>query len=209
MGYSAGVSAETRTAPPELPAALPTRLNLGCGRFPRPGFFNVDLLPEAPADLQLDLDVLESYRIFPAGHFEHVVADHVIEHLHDVFGVMAELHRILRPGGRLEIRVPHFSRGITHPQHQHGFDVTFPEYFKPSFAGYVGVPFELVSMRLEYMIRFDLKAPLIRPWQIAVLERLNRVVSWLANLQPYACSRFWCYLVGGFEQIEFVFTRPR
>jgi hypothetical protein len=192
-----------------LPTPVPTKLNLGCGQFPREGFLNVDVDAAAKADIWLDLSP-DSLRAFPAGHFEVIVMDHVLEHLDDVFGVMVALHRLLASGGRREIRVPHFSRGITHPEHRHGFDVTFPEYVRPGFrGGYIGVPFELVSMRLEYMIRWDLKMEVgIKPWQVATLKFLNRFISWLANLQPYACSRFWCTWVGGFEQIEFVFQKP-
>ena len=195
--------------PLDLPTPLPTRLNLGCGQFPLEGFLNVDNDPGSKADVQIDLSDLDGYRAFPAGYFEIIVMDHVLEHLDDVFAVIVAIHRILRPGGRLEIRVPHFSRGITHPQHKHGFDVTFPEYVRPGFrGGYIGVPFELVSMRLDYMVRWDLKEVAVKPWQVALLKPLNAFVSGLANLQPYACSRFWCNWVGGFEQIEFIFQKP-
>jgi SAM-dependent methyltransferase len=196
--------------PLALPTPLPTKLNLGCGQFPLEGFLNVDVDTAARADVHLDLSNPESYRAFPAGHFEVIVMDHVLEHLNDVFGVMIAVHRLLSPGGRLEIRVPHFSRGITHPEHKHGFDVTFPEYVRPDFpGGYIGVPFDLVSMRLEYMIRWDLKQEFgLKPWQLAILRVFNRFISWLANLEPYACSRFWCTWVGGFEQIEFIFQKP-
>src|SRR5512140_1932146 len=83
-------------------------------------------------------------------------------------------HRLFKPGGRLEIRVPHFSRGITHPEHKHGFDVTFPEYVRPGFqGGYIGVPLELDSMRLDYMIRWDLKGVAVRAWQLPILKAMN------------------------------------
>lgn len=192
-----------------LPSPLPTRLNLGCGQFPREGFLNVDHDPAAKADLRLDLSDLRGYDAFPANHFDVIVMDHVLEHLDDVFGVMGVVHRLLKPGGRLELRVPHFSRGITHPEHKHGFDVTFPEYLRPGFrGGYIGIPFELASMRLDYMIRWDLKEVAVKPWQVSVLKPLNAIISALANLQPYACSRFWCTWVGGFEQIEFILRKP-
>lgn len=193
----------------QLPDPVPTRLNLGCGQFPLPGFLNVDVAEQAKADVFLDLRELKNFELFPAAHFEVIVMDHVLEHLDDVFGVMIAVHRLLRPGGRLEIRVPHFSRGITHPEHKHGFDVTFPEYVRPGFqGGYIGVPLELESMRLDYMIRWDLKGVAVRPWQLPILKAMNGFVSWLANMQPYACSRFWCTWVGGFEQIEFIFRKP-
>jgi hypothetical protein len=35
-------------------ATLPTRLNLGCGSFKKPGFLNVDMVPEVESDLILD-----------------------------------------------------------------------------------------------------------------------------------------------------------
>jgi hypothetical protein len=34
-------------------ATLPTRLNLGCGSFKKPGFLNVDIVPEVESDLIL------------------------------------------------------------------------------------------------------------------------------------------------------------
>ena len=81
---------------------------------------------------------MEAYRTLPEGYFDIIVMDHVLEHLDDVFGVMRAVYRLLAPDGRLEIRVPHFSRGITHPEHKHGFDVTFPEYVRPGFRGGAG-----------------------------------------------------------------------
>ena len=63
--------------------------------------------------------------------FDVIEASHVIEHLDRPFAVMKELHRLLKPGGVLHIKVPHFSRGFTHAEHAHGFDVTFPLYLKP------------------------------------------------------------------------------
>jgi len=192
-----------------LPSPLPRKLNLGCGQFPRPGFLNVDVDAASRADLYLDLSNMEAYRALPEGYFDIIVMDHVLEHLDDVFEVMRAIYRLLAADGRLEIRVPHFSRGITHPEHKHGFDVTFPEYVRPGFrGGYIGVPLALVSMKLRYIIRWDLKLDAgVKPWQVAILKQIDRVISWLANLQPYACSRFWCTWVGGFEQIEFIFQK--
>jgi SAM-dependent methyltransferase len=42
----------------------------------------------------------------PAGRFDVVTLDHVIEHLHDPAAALAVLHRVLRPGGRLWIATP-------------------------------------------------------------------------------------------------------
>jgi 2-polyprenyl-3-methyl-5-hydroxy-6-metoxy-1,4-benzoquinol methylase len=46
---------------------------------------------------------------FDADFFDEVVVWHVLEHLPDPRETLAEVHRILRPGGRLVVAVPNFS----------------------------------------------------------------------------------------------------
>jgi SAM-dependent methyltransferase len=46
---------------------------------------------------------------YPDGYFQEVILWHVLEHLDDPAGTLAEVHRILRPGGRLVVAVPNFS----------------------------------------------------------------------------------------------------
>ncbi|HEU5160575.1 MAG TPA: methyltransferase domain-containing protein [Streptosporangiaceae bacterium] len=43
---------------------------------------------------------------FPAGSFDKVIAAEVLEHIPDDMSAMAELLRVLRPGGRLAVTVP-------------------------------------------------------------------------------------------------------
>jgi SAM-dependent methyltransferase len=43
---------------------------------------------------------------YPDAHFDQVVLWHVLEHLIDPRGTLEEVHRILRPGGRLIVAVP-------------------------------------------------------------------------------------------------------
>lgn len=122
-------------------------LNLGCGQYPLAGFLNVDIDSSAKSDLRVDLNHIP----FPFRDcsFEVIQSSHLLEHLSDPFGFMRETHRLLVPDGRLIIKVPHFSRGLTHPQHARGFDVSFPMYFNRNFTGgYTGTDFELLSMKL-------------------------------------------------------------
>ncbi|MDO8669448.1 MAG: class I SAM-dependent methyltransferase [Candidatus Buchananbacteria bacterium] len=182
------------------------KLNLGAGGLPKPDYINIDWNILTNPDVQHDLNITPYP--FSDNTFDLVEADHVLEHLDRPFKVMAEIHRILKPGGQLIIKVPHFSRGFTHAEHSHGFDVTFPLYFNKNFIrhGYFGIDFKLKKMELSWLAFFHL-LPNMGYGQntISYLKTVNKVISKLANLNPNFCSRIWCYLVGGFDQIEFDF----
>lgn len=189
---------------------FPKKLNLGSGQFPKEGFLNVDFSPLANPDMIIDMNNPKNLEVLPRDHFELIIMDHVLEHLSDTFGIMKQVHRLLAPGGVVEIRVPHFSRGFMHPEHQRGFDVTFPEYMNPKFkGGYIGVEFKPISVKLSYIIRFDLKAPYVSSLQLNILKVINKIISWFANMNTNICSRFWCFYVGGFEQVEFILKKTR
>jgi hypothetical protein len=107
------------------------------------------------------------------------------------------------------VKVPHFSRGFTHAEHAHGFDVTFPLYFNKNFAqaGYFGVDYKLEKMELHWLAFFHL-LPFMGygPVMIALLRVVHAIISAAANLSPAFASRIWCFWVGGFDEIEFVFV---
>jgi SAM-dependent methyltransferase len=46
---------------------------------------------------------------YPDAHFDGVILWHVIEHVRDPAGALAEIARVLKPGGRLVVAVPNFS----------------------------------------------------------------------------------------------------
>lgn len=186
-----------------------TVLNLGCGDFPTPNALNVDVRSEAKADVVLNLNDPKALLELPHGRYEKIVMDHCLEHLDDVFGTLRSCEVLLKPGGLLEIRTPHASRGFTHAEHKHGFDVGLPHYLNPNLkAFYYGPTLDLVSLRLDWAIRFDIYRMVAPAWQVVILRVLNAIITPLANLSPGLCSRLWCYWVGGFEQIEYVFRKP-
>ncbi|MEQ8277450.1 MAG: methyltransferase domain-containing protein [Deltaproteobacteria bacterium] len=185
----------------------PRQLNLGCGRFPKEGFVNVDWAAAPGVDVIHDLTALPYP--FEDSTFERIEADHVLEHLPQVFEVMAEIHRLLAPGGTLVLRVPHFSRGFSHPEHKRGFDATFPYYFDPAFpGGFTGTHFICESVRLRWFAQPYLKKTVLPRPLYDVGRFAGAVIDRAANLSPLVCSRLWCYYVGGFEEIEFVMRRP-
>ncbi|HYD99540.1 MAG TPA: methyltransferase domain-containing protein [Alphaproteobacteria bacterium] len=77
--------------------ALAQRLGAWHGR----GYVSVDRF-DPHADVQADLTDLP----FPAGRFDLVITSHTLEHVPDDRRAMAELARVLRPGGRMVVMVP-------------------------------------------------------------------------------------------------------
>lgn len=181
------------------------RLNIGCGAFKKSGFMNLDANPRVNPDIVHDLNVFP----YPlrSDSFDVIEANHLLEHLDDPFRVMDELHRLLTQNGELVIRVPHFSRGFTHAEHKRGFDVTFPYYFDPTFpGGYTGTEFELRGMKLVWFAQPYLKKRVLSKVEYYLGFMLGKMVDAFANLSPFICSRAWCFMVGGFEEIEFRFV---
>jgi len=80
------------------------RLHLGCGGVYRPGHVNVDRFDSTVADLLADAEALP----FADDSVEVVCAEHLVEHLGylGALRMLGEAHRVLRPGGRIEIETP-------------------------------------------------------------------------------------------------------
>jgi SAM-dependent methyltransferase len=188
-------------------APKPRKLNLGCGEFKKPGYVNLDIEGRGDPDVIHDLN--DQPFPFEDGAFDLIESSHNLEHLSDPFKTMVEMHRLLAPGGKLHIKVPHFSRGFTHADHRRGFDVSFAYYFNPAFSsGYTGTTFELEKLRLVWYGQPYMKAKFLSPPVHRTLMVLGTVFDMLANLSPAFCSRIWCFWVGGFEEMDIRLKKP-
>lgn len=80
-------------------------LNLGCGGRFHPAWVNVDLNSSSPAVVAHDI---RRPLPFVADSFDGVYHSHVLEHLTPADGqsLLAECHRVLRPGGTIRVVVP-------------------------------------------------------------------------------------------------------
>ncbi len=184
------------------------KLNLGSSGRKKEGYINVDWLSLVKPDVEHNLNVYPYP--FKNNEFDVVEANHVIEHLERPFEVMREICRISKPGSKIIIRVPHFSRGMAHPEHVHGFDVTFPNYFNKKYAdvGYFGVDLQVESLRLKWFAFPHITQKMgFGAVTLFFAKLANSIINFFANLSPSFCSRIWCFWVGGFEEIEFVFIK--
>ncbi|GAI92192.1 unnamed protein product, partial [marine sediment metagenome] len=69
------------------------KLNLGCGQFKKDGFINIDIDDKTNPDIRHNLNQFPYP--FENNRFVLIEANHLLEHLHNPFEVMKELHRIL------------------------------------------------------------------------------------------------------------------
>lgn len=126
-----GVSAVSN--PLRLPGEQPAILDIGAGgtkqvaealpvgAVPHPG---VDLADEPP---------------FEPDWVDHVFAVHVLEHIHELLGLMRRLRRALKPSGVLHVLAPHrrFVNAVADPTHVRFLDV---QTFTRFCTGRSGVP---------------------------------------------------------------------
>ncbi len=60
-------------------------------------------------------------------------------------------------------------------------------------------------MRLTWFAQPYMKKSVMSASLVFLGQALGIVIDLFANLSPWLCSRIWCYWVGGFEEIEFIF----
>jgi predicted SAM-dependent methyltransferase len=103
------------------------RLNLGCGPHPPAGWINADWRAGPGVDLVGDI---RDGLALPDAHVDVAVAMHFLQDLFwpDIPPALRELHRVLKPGGRLRLGLPDLDRAI--------------DAYRRGDAGYFHVPDE-------------------------------------------------------------------
>ena len=92
------------------------RYNFGCGDKKIDGFVNVDICGEP--DIRYDLSCYPWP--FENDSADEVYSEHFLEHVIDYEKTILEMYRILKPGGLLHFKVPHF-RSMFFPWHLHKY----------------------------------------------------------------------------------------
>lgn len=158
----------------------PFRLELGCGASKRDArAIGIDTRDLPGVDLVGD--ALEALRGLPDASAERVASAHFLEHVADPRALLAECARVLTPGGRLDVTVPHFSNPYfysdpTHEKHYGLYTLSYwvrdpllrrnvPQYEEP-------LPLVLHGVRLGFR----------SPKAFPVRRLLKRPLGWLVNL---------------------------
>lgn len=179
-------------------------LNLGCGKTRIPGSIGVDRVEiDGYVDVVHNLDILPYP--FKKNSVDEIHMYHVLEHLSEPIKKIEEMSKILKPGGLLYLRVPHFSSmgAFTDMTHVRPFSVfSFDCFVKENYHHfYTPVTFEVIERRIKYFGLYPNKGIYEKyihknrcPW---IIRPIIRVIDSLINLSPLFFERFWCYWIGG------------
>ena len=85
------------------PSAGRVCLNLGCNQHPKPDHINVDAEAYPGVDVVADL---EQHWPWDDNSIDYIIAEDLVEHLHNSIFTMNEAWRVLKPGGIFHIWVP-------------------------------------------------------------------------------------------------------
>lgn len=160
------------------------KLNLGCGNKKREGYVNVDACGEP--------DVVCDLSVFPwpwaDGSVDEVFSEHFLEHVQDYEKTILEIHRILKPGGVIWFKVPHFRNpmAIWH-LHKWQFSAHTPLRLCEQ------LPYQWRGCKLFKKDSLKVNIIYLRPV-------FNRILTRLANLSPFR----WDWLGLPIDEVEFV-----
>jgi SAM-dependent methyltransferase len=134
------------------------RLDFGCACTAKNGFYGLNIIQMDGVDIVADLN--EPLDGLPDNSVIEIYSRHTFEHISNLLGLMAELHRIVRPEGCIEIVVPHFSCpfGFSDPTHVRFFGLYSMHYFVDSKKQglhkvpnyYANVKFAVKSVRIKF-----------------------------------------------------------
>lgn len=151
-------------------------LDVGCGANKYEGAIGLDNNSKTAADVIHDLGDVPYP--FADDEFDLVVSRHAIEHIPDVMAFMAELYRITKNGGRINLLTPHYTNPdwATDPTHKNHFNCYSFNVFVPAkqnFAFYTDVRLKPIkthvslmnlwrALGIEFFVNLDNRFPKLR-----------------------------------------------
>ena len=178
-------------------------VDLGCGERKYPGAIGVDFVRLEPVDVLADANFGLPFR---DSSIDGLHVNHVLEHVDNLVRTMDEIWRVLKPGGRVYITVPHSSSSFMtwrDPTHKRGMNLSTLSYFDSStfdgglFSYYSRANFRRVYGRLRFAAGG--RAGRERPGRKLVARLLTDALEAVANrseYQQHLCERWWGGFIG-------------
>jgi len=164
---------------------MKNKLNFGCGTDIKKDHWNIDIVKLSGVDQVLNLN--KTPYPFKNEQFIEIYADNVLEHLERFIPIMEEMHRILKKGGKLIIKVPHYLShdAWAHPQHKRAFAVDTFDFFVKGTKRYS------IDGRCFNVHFSSIKRKIIFEKGLNPLNFINYILEPLFNLFPEYYERSW------------------
>ncbi len=173
--------------------ASPVVIELGCGPKKKPGCIGIDKVDLPGVDIVADIE--QGLPFLPDFSVDEIHCRSVLEHIDNFTLMVKEMCRVLKPGGKARVYVPHFSNPYFYsdPTHRRFFGLYSFYYFVrpelqlrrkvPDF--YSPVKINILSLRLKFDSPFWCR------------RRIKKLLGWFFNLTPWI-QEFYeenlCYL---------------
>ena len=174
------------------------KLELGCGSIRRvPGATTIDREALDTVDIVADLN-----KAIPMENesVDEIYSFHFLEHVDDFDAFMKEVHRVLKPGGKMIGTVPHFSNPYFYsdPTHNSFFGLYTFSYYSANqryFRRKVPVFYSSDLFDLE-KVKLVFKSPFVERWPV------KKMFGLLVNISRWT-KEFYeenlCYIVPAYE----------
>ena len=175
------------------------KLELGCGPNKRDGsYIGIDLRDLPGVDIVGD--VFEVFKGIPDNTVDEIYSAHFFEHVDNLELLLSEIHRILKPGGEIEIIVPHFSNPYFYSDHSHktNFGLYSLSYFSVNQFFSRSVP-RYDNQTCYFLQKVDLIFKSARPFYFRY--GIKKIIQFFVNLNNFTkefyeenlCYIFPCY----------------
>lgn len=170
------------------------KLDLGCGQSKRDAeSIGVDWVQLPGVDVVADINKTLP---FANDSIDEIYTRHTLEHVEDIFFVMNEIYRLIKPEGQVIIKVPHFAcptaySDLTHKRFFgiYSFQCFDPSHAKNNYSEVGKAKFKLISAKLSFHY-----------------GPLSNFFAWLFNKFPAKYERYFCYIFPAYD-IKFI-LRP-
>lgn len=124
-------------------------LNLGCGPdyVDDEDWTNLDGDPNVKADTTWDLE--NGTLPYPNNSFDIIFASHILEHITNLVPLQKEFERVIKPGGRAYIVVPHYTSPCAWGDPTHVRAFSNQSFWHCYWPGIDRLSYQIVEMRPE------------------------------------------------------------
>lgn len=171
------------------------KLNLWCGTDILPGYVNIDHVSLPGVDIVHDLENFPYP--FEDNQFAEVKCFMVMEHIHNLTGMLGELIRICKPWAKIYINVPYFSSTNLR------WDPTHVRWFNLNTFGWFH--FNSLKNKSSLVVEKSKIHFFSNKWGFMKSAPHSIIIDWMINIFPRIYERFFAYILPSSE-IHFLLT---